>query len=69
MICIVTFLWTLCSHGDCILSVILHFHILRLPLKVEVWHRDQHSADVLIGVADVSLASVYGENKVVVEVS
>ena len=51
------------------MSVILHFHILRLPLKVEVWHRDQHSADVLIGVADVSLASVYGENKVVVEVS
>ncbi|XP_072038302.1 centrosomal protein of 120 kDa-like isoform X3 [Amphiura filiformis] len=41
----------------------LHETLFRVPLLVEVWHRDSYSKDVLLGIARVSLAGILQAEK------
>lgn len=41
----------------------LSFVFPRVPLVIEVWHRDPFTKDVMIGVATVTLAHVFAAKK------
>jgi hypothetical protein len=46
------------------ISVLAFLLCFRDPLKVEVWHRDRHSSDVLLGITEIPLSTVYNQERV-----
>lgn len=40
----------------------------RIPLMVEVWHRDANRKDALLGICEVNLSTVFGSEKAHLEV-